>query len=81
MSQQDTATTSTIDKARACLKDSRTILDSALTLYFEDAAAIDSTQRDTPEAGRYLDGHAYMAAVVCAVYGRIHDALTALEGL
>ena len=77
MSKQTTAA----DKARMHLKDSQTILDGALTLYYEETADIDSSHCDTPEARRYLDGHEYMTAVVCAVYNHVHDALAALEGL
>ena len=80
MIHQDTVTTSVADKAKTYLKDCLTILDGPLTLYYEDSADIDSAHHDTPEAKRYLDGREYMNAVVWAVYNRVYDALTALEG-
>ena len=79
MSHHATASTSAAEKARTYLKDCLTILDGALTLYFDDTADIDSEHSNTPEAMRYLDGREYMTAVVCAVYNHVHDALTALK--
>lgn len=80
MIHQVTAAISTTDKAKTHLKDCITILDGALTLYYEDRCDIDSEHSNTPKAMRYLDGYAYMTAVVFAVFNRVHDALTALEG-
>lgn len=80
MIHQATAAISTTDKAKTHLKDCITILDGTLTLYYEDCRDIDSEHSNTPEAMRYLDGYAYMTAVVFAVFNRVHDALTALEG-
>ena len=79
MEQQNVQTENRYETVKGCIKDCRTILDAILILYYDELADIDSSAINTKAAKRYLDGYAYVAEALFAVFGEIVKAEEALE--